>query len=139
MAAADDGGSIQQDAPKEGIVKSPWERAKEQRYVSQEKRTSRKPGARPQINSGRKWHSLRDVIQDSPLGRMLIDNKTTEGASYRITITDFRELKRDANRTPPGCHPALQVDIQEMRLMIIEDALWDEIIDYIRILENPEA
>lgn len=117
-------------------LKTPWERVREQPYAKQEKRTAKKPGARPQINSGRTWSSLRDVIQDSPLGRILIDNKTTEASSYRITREDFMALKRDANRTPPGCLPGLQIDIQDLRLMVIEDGLWDEILNYIRELEH---
>jgi hypothetical protein len=117
-------------------MKSPWEKAKEQRYQAQERRTSRKAGARPQINSGRTWSSLRDVKQSSPFGTVLIDNKTTEAESYRITKPDFKALRRDANRTPPGCHPALQIDIQDLRLFVIEDDLWDEILNYVRVLET---
>lgn len=88
------------------------------------------------MNSGRTWSSLRDVKQESPLGHVLIDNKTTDAESYRVTKADFRSLKRDANRTPPGCHPALQVDLQELHLFIIEEDLWDEILEYVRTLEG---
>lgn len=117
-------------------LKPPWQRATERRYEAQERRTAKKPGARAQLNSGRTWSGLRDVKQASPIAHVLIDNKTTEATSYRITEDDFAKLKRDANRTPPGCLPAFQIDIRDLHLMVIEDAHWDEIIDYIRILEE---
>jgi hypothetical protein len=117
-------------------MKSPWKRATETRSVLQERRTAEKPGARAQINSGRTWSSLRDVRMDSPIGRLLIDNKDTEGESYTIKRSDFKAMKRDANRTPPGCHPMLQIDIQDLRLMLFEEALWDEIVNYILFLEE---
>lgn len=114
---------------------TPWKPDARQAYAKQEARTAKKPGARPQINSGRTWSSLRDVQQDSPLGRVLIDNKTTEAMSYTITETDWKALKRDANRTPPGCSPALQIDIRGLRLFTVEEDLWDETMNYIRLLE----
>jgi hypothetical protein len=117
-------------------MSTPWERATAPKYARQEKRTASKPGARPQLNSGRTWSSLRDVKQKSPVGHILIDNKTTEATSYRITKDDFKALKRDANRTPPGCVPAFQIDIQDLRLLVIEDSMWDEVLDYIRLLES---
>lgn len=119
-------------------MKSPWEAAKERRdtgYMQQEKRTGSKKGARQQLNSGRLWFSLRDVMRRTPVGEMLIDNKTTENLSYTIKKDDWAALKRDANRTPPGCHPALQIDIQDLRLMVTEEKLWDDVLDYIRTLE----
>jgi hypothetical protein len=121
-------------------MKTPWQRAQDRRpkYALQESRAAKKPGATAQVNSGRTWSSLRDVKLESPLGRVLIDNKTTETASsYRITEKDWLELRRDANRTPPGCHPALQIDLSDrVRLMTIEEPFWDEILDYIRVLED---
>lgn len=116
-------------------MKTPWQRATDPDYVKQERRTARKRGARPQINSGRTWSSLRDVKVNSPLGHILIDNKTTEAKSYTITKDDFNALIRDANRTPPGCQAALQVDIQDLRLITLTEAFWDDVLDYIRLLE----
>lgn len=117
-------------------MKTPWAKRDDPKYAQQERRTARKPGARAQVNSGRTWSSLRDVKQESPLGHVLIDNKTTDNKSYSITEADFKSLKRDANRTPPGCHPALQVDLRSLRLMVIEEDLWDEITEYVRTLEG---
>jgi hypothetical protein len=115
---------------------TPWERAKQQRYEKQERRTGKMPGARPQVNSGRIWSSLRDARIDSFIGRLLIDNKSTENKSYSITRDDWLALKRDANRTPPGCLPALQIDIQDVHLMVFELSTWDELVEYVLTLEN---
>jgi hypothetical protein len=117
-------------------MSTPWDRVTAPKYVKQEKRTARKDGGRAQVNSGRTWSSLRDVKQKSPVGHILIDNKTTDAESYRVTKSDFKALVRDANRTPPGCHAALQIDIQDLRLMVIEEGLWDEILNYIRLVES---
>jgi hypothetical protein len=115
---------------------TPWERAKQQRYEKQERRTGKMPGARPQVNSGRIWSSLRDARIDSFIGRLLIDNKSTENKSYSITRDDWLALKRDANRTPPGCLPALQIDIQDVHLMVFELSTWDELVEYVLTLEG---
>lgn len=110
-------------------MKTPWNKDKRPKYQQQEQRTAKKKGGRQQINSGRTWSSLRDVSLKTLLGTVLIDNKTTDKASYRITKDEFLALKRDANRTPPGCHPGMQIDIQDLRLLVIEEALWDEIME----------
>lgn len=115
---------------------TPWEQAKERRYAEQEKRTASKEGGRPQRNSGRVWHSLRDVTLKSFLGKLLIDNKTTEAKSYTITRSDWEALKRDANRTPPGCLPVLQIDIQSLSLIVFEEGTWDEIVRHVLLLEK---
>jgi hypothetical protein len=115
---------------------TPWERAKQQRYEKQERRTGKMPGARPQVNSGRIWSSLRDARIDSFIGRLLIDNKSTENKSYSISRDDWLALKRDANRTPPGCLPALQIDIQDVHLMVFELSTWDELVEYVLTLEG---
>lgn len=117
-------------------MNTPWEAAKQRRYQRQERRTASKPNARAQVNSGRTWFSLRDVMEKTPLGRVLTDNKDTEAQSYTIKKNDWRALKRDANRTPPGCHPSLQIDIQGLRLRVIEEDLWDEINKYVTVLES---
>lgn len=67
---------------------------------------------------------------------MLIDNKTTEAQSFTISLKDWLPMKRDANRTPPGCSPAFQIDIRGTRLMLVEEDLWDEALNYIRLLES---
>jgi len=111
-------------------MKTPWKKDTTPAYASAEKRQAKRPGARAQINSGRLWHSLRDVVERSVVGHLLIDNKTGKDGpliSYRITQHDWYDLKRDANRTPPGCHPVLRLDIGPYKLMVIEEDLWDEV------------
>jgi len=120
-------------------AETPWERAQKTRSQKQEERTARMRGARKQPNSGRLWHSKGDVTLDSFLGRLLIDNKTTdkpENSSYRITRDDWEKLRRISNRTPPGCHPALQIDLQDLHLLVFELPLWDEIVTYVMTLEE---
>lgn len=117
-------------------LKTPWQRAKETRSQKQEKGFAKRTGARPQINSGRVWSSLRDVTLNSFLGKLLVDNKDTESGSFTIRKDKWEELKRDANRTPPGCVPALQVDIQDLHLLVIGLSTWDEAMEHIMYLEG---
>jgi hypothetical protein len=70
------------------------------------------------------------------LSHVLIDNKDAPGKSYRVTEDEWAALKRDANRTPPGCTPALQIDLGKFSLMVVEEAFWDDLLDYIRTLEE---
>lgn len=96
-------------------------------------------GARPQVNSGRIWSSLRDNKLRSFIGLFLIDNKTHENPekrSYRIEYQEWLQLRRDAQRTPPGCLPALQIDLQEIHLLTIELETWEDVERYVIELET---
>lgn len=120
-------------------MESPWQRSLKSKSKAQEERTSRMTGARPQVNSGRIWSSLRDNKLTSFIGMFLIDNKThddPEKQSYSLKYQEWKELRRDANRTPPGCLPALQVDIQDIHLFVMELNTWDEICRYVLSLET---
>lgn len=111
-------------------MKPPWEKKETQAYVAQEKRQAKRPGARRQLNSGRLWHSLRDVVERTVVGSMLVDCKTGKDGplkSYRITEKEWSALKRDANRTPPGCYPSLRLDLGRHKLLVIEEEMWDEV------------
>jgi hypothetical protein len=122
----------------ESQMDSPWERSLKSRSKLQEERMSRMKGARPQVNSGRIWSSLRDNKLTSFIGMFLIDNKThddPEKRSYRLDYDEWKSLRKDANRTPPGCLPALQVDLQDISLFVIELSTWDEICRYVMSLE----
>jgi hypothetical protein len=123
-------------------VDSPWERSLKSRSKQQEERTAKMPGARPQVNSGRIWSSLRDNKLTSFIGMFLIDNKThddLEKQSYRIDYNEWKSLRRDANRTPPGCLPALQIDLQDISLFVIELSTWEEIQRYVMNLETRDV
>lgn len=109
----------------------PWKLGKKKPYEKQEERTAKKKGARRQLNSGRVWSGLRDVKRIVGKRTFLYDNKTTSTRSYSLTAEEFNRLKRDANRTPPGCIPVLQIDFTGggtvLRLVVIEEDLFDEL------------
>jgi hypothetical protein len=133
--------AIPEPEPQEGChcmseLIPPWDRVKRNRSLIQERGFAKRTGARPQVNSGRIWSSLRDATLNSFLGRLLVDNKTTEAGSYTIKKDDWELLKRDANRTPPGCHPALQIDIGDLHLFVLGLSTWDEAMEYIMFLEG---
>ena len=93
-------------------------------------------GGRPG-ESGRLWSSLRDNKLTSFIGMFLIDNKTHDDqAEHSLKYHEWKELRRDANRTPPGCLPALQIDLQDIRLLVMEVDTWDEITRYVMDLET---
>jgi hypothetical protein len=107
----------------------PWKRSSKSGSQKQEERISKKPGARPQLNSGRTWSGRGDVR----LGDMLIDAKDHSlSKSYRITEGEWNQLKRMAHKTPPGCNPMLQLDVGRFHLVVIEESLWDEIYDRLK-------
>lgn len=116
-------------------LKTPWERSQESRSHKQERTFAKRRGVRPQVNSGRVWHSLRDTTMKFLIDRLLIDHKTTEVGSYTITEGDWDELHADANRTPPGCLPALQIDIRDLSLMVVSLGTWDMAMERIVQLE----
>ena len=106
----------------------PWKVSKQKGYEKQERRVSKKPGARAQLNSGRTWSGRGDVKQISPVGAMLIDCKDHSGSkSYRLTEGELSELKSMAQKTPPGCQYMLQLDIGKHHVVVIDETLWDEI------------
>ena len=110
-------------------MRAPWKAKSTPAYLEQERKEAKKPGARLQVNSGRTWSGLRDVIRQSVVGALLIDCKTGANGplkSYRLTEDEWRDLRRDANRTPPGCYPVLRIDIGPYKLMVIEDEMWEE-------------
>lgn len=113
-------------------MSTPWRETKDPGYMRQEKREAGKRGSRRQVNSGRLWFSLRDVIQRTAIGRLLIDCKTGRDGplkSYRLTDDEWALLKRDANRTPPGCYPALKIELGKFHLLVIEEDMWDETVE----------
>lgn len=110
-------------------MKTPWKKDTTPKYAKQEARTAKKPGARAQLNSGRTWSGLRDVRRKVRSFSFLIDNKTTDDKGYRITEDDWLKFARDARRTPPGCHPMLQLDIRSVRLVVLEEDTLDAIFD----------
>lgn len=119
-------------------METPWKDKGEKPWLKQERREGKKAGARPQLNSGRTWSGLLDVKRkiSELFGSLLIDTKTTQARSYSISLDGkdgWKALKIAANRT--GCVPALQIDLPEASLMVIELELWDEIQKYMLAVE----
>jgi hypothetical protein len=125
-------------------VKAPWGQSSKQAYQKQEARISAKPGARAQINSGRTWKSLRDVVEQTPLFHILFDCKGPkvegEETTFKLEPKKWRELRRDANRTPPGCVPGYQLDLApDVRLVVIDEATWDDFNAIVRLRTMQKA
>lgn len=110
----------------------PWKLGKKKPYEKQEARTAKKPGAKAQVNSGRVWSALRDVKRTVRGKTYLYDNKTTSSHRYTLSLEEFQILKRDANRTPPGCIPVLQIDFQNgerlVSLVVVEESVFDDLL-----------
>jgi hypothetical protein len=105
---------------------TPWQRANAQREsLRQEQRLARLPGGRKQVNSGRgPWWSKRDN-QLRGYADFLVEARhvNTPGRrsqqSYTITEVEFAAIERNAFSTPPGCLPAMQIDIGRYQLFVI--------------------
>lgn len=114
------------------IMGVPWKLGKKPAYQKQEERTGKKQGGKPQMNSGRVWSSLRDVKRKVGKRTFLYDSKTRR-TSFQLTRVDFDLLKRDSNRTPPGCLPVLQIDftqgVKPLRLVVIEEDVFDDLVE----------
>jgi len=55
--------------------------------------------------------------------RFLVECRTTEKPttrSYRIEYDEFQNIRQDASKTPPGLLPAMQLDILDLKLMIVD-------------------
>lgn len=74
------------------------------------------PGGEKQVNSGRFWRWKRD----GKLREFLVEARTTEKRSYAISKDEFSLIRIEALKTPPGLLPAMQIDIQDLSLVVIE-------------------
>lgn len=115
-----------------GNVEIPWERAKKTKSQRQEEKLGKR--GEPTINSGRtSWTSKRDAkLYD----RLLVEARQTDKKSYAISYPEFKSLRREAQQTPPGLLPAMQVDIQDLHLLILEDRDAEEFFNYMVFLEG---
>jgi hypothetical protein len=98
-------------------METPWSKAKKTRSQIQEA----KLGARgkPQINSGRtSWTSKRDAkLYDE----LLVEARTTEKQSISISYSEWKDIRRQAQQTPPGLLPAMHLEIKDLHLLVLED------------------
>lgn len=100
-------------------LETPWARARKARSQAQEERLSALPGGQKGVNSGRFWRWRRD----GQVRRFLVECRTTEKPttrSYRIEYDEFQNIRQDASKTPPGLLPAMQLDILDLKLMIVD-------------------
>jgi hypothetical protein len=73
--------------------------------------------------SGRLWRWKRD-------GRFfdwLVEARTTTAGSYTIKYDEWQDIKRQALQTPPGCMPAMNIEIQDESLMVIQRDVFEEL------------
>lgn len=102
---------------------TPWSRARQTRSEQQEKRLGALPGGKQGVNSGRIWRWKRD----GTLHDYLIEARTNENPrvrSYRIQQDEFQSMEREARMTPPGLRPAMQIQINDLRLIVTLEDDW---------------
>lgn len=95
-------------------MEAPWEKALKPKHRQQEENLGKRPGGQRQPASGRIWRFARDAV----LMGFLIEARTTEKNGYRISLEEWLALEREAHMTPPGCLPAMQIDIQGHSLIV---------------------
>jgi hypothetical protein len=104
-------------------METPWQRAKEKtKSQRQEERLGKMEGGSKQVNSGRFWRFKRDAV----LHNFLIEARTTDAGSYRISRGEFLDIRYNARQTPPGLLPAMQVDLGDLHLMVTELAAFQD-------------
>ena len=103
------------------MAETPWTRARKLRSTLQEERLNDMPGGRQQPNSGRFWRWKRDGV----VWNFLVEARTTEHKSYRIEKDEFQLIRKQAFQTPPGLRPAMNLEIQDLRLIVIEESAFE--------------
>lgn len=83
----------------------------------EEDRLARVSGGRRVPNSGR-GRQKGDVRHNG----WLYDHKTTEADSYSVSKKTFSKIERDAMRTPSGAMPALVLNINGLRLVVMRES-----------------
>jgi hypothetical protein len=116
-------------------IETPWSRARKLRSVLQEERLNTYPGGQKGINSGRfsRWP------RDGKIGNFLIEARTNQkpGAkSARIEKQEWLDLKKQALHEPGGMLPAMQIDMDDVRLVVIELAVFNDMNSRLLMLEK---
>jgi hypothetical protein len=104
------------------MMETPWTKARKRRHVRQEERLDELHGGQKGINSGRHWRWPRD----GKIGNFLIECRDTQHRSYSVSYDEFQNIARQANKTPPGLLPAMQVDILDLSLMVVRLVDWED-------------
>ena len=105
--------------PKLGL-ETPWQKQLKSKHRRQEDRLQKTHPA-----SGRLWRWKRD-------GRFfdfLIEARTTNSSSYSISYDEWLGLKRNAHQTPPGCMPAMDIEIKDVNLIVVERDVFEEMFN----------
>lgn len=103
-------------------MEAPWEKPLKPRHRQQEERIS-KSGGQTHPASGRIWRFKRDGI----LFDFLIEARHTDSGSYRVKLDELHQITREANMTPPGCNPAMQIEFGHEEWILIPLATFREI------------
>ena len=115
-------------------MEPPWKRANRHRKSQkQEQELGRLPESRQQPNSGRGRFAKRDARVRR---NFLVEARTTDSQSYTISKKEFKDIERQAIRTPPGCLPAMQVTIDGLRLWVMRDQDFQDREDRLMLLED---
>jgi len=110
-------------------VETPWHRARHHKSEAQEKRLGNKPNSKRQPNSGRGRFAKRD---GRLFGHYLVEARQTDAKSYTIKEDEFRDIEKQARLAPPGCRPAMALEIGKLRLIVTLESDWDD--DQARLL-----
>lgn len=112
-------------------METPWVRAKKTKSELQERRNAKLPAGSRQVNSGRFWRWKRD----NKVWNFLVESRTTESGSYSVNRKEFEQIRQEAITEPPGHKPAMQIDIQELNLWLMELTDWEAVLTHMIELE----
>jgi len=113
---------------------TPWSRARKTRSRVQEESLGRQPGGTQQPASGRFWNRKRDGVRYE----FLIEARTNEKTSvrsYRISYDEFKRIAREAQQTPPGLVPAMQIQILDLELFTVKKEDFFAVYERMLLLE----
>jgi hypothetical protein len=103
-------------------METPWTRARKSKHELQEARLGQMEGGERQVNSGRLWRWKRD----GKLHNFLIEARTTDKASYSISKEEFLKIRKEAFQTPPGLLAGMLIEIQDLRLVAVEEGAFQD-------------
>jgi hypothetical protein len=118
------------------VPPTPWtDRSPQAKARRQEIRNGNLPGGSRQPASGRHWRAPRD----NTLFELLVETRRSDGGSYRVTAQEFSDIERQARLVPPGLQPAMQIDLEGHRLLLVTLELHLEMKARIAYLEDQLA
>jgi len=116
-------------------MEAPWEKPLKPRHRQQEERISQ-TGGRTHPASGRIWRFKRD----GTLFDFLIEARHTDSGSYRVDKSELDQITKEANMTPPGCHPGMQIEFGHEEWILIPLQTFREIYnELVNARENADA